>query len=365
MNAEKPRPQSRTLGSICEQFSKWLRVASHHSDLEQVHAVDIDSVTSPAKATAHSLVFASNPKVLRAAVESNAIAICSSSEWIESLSADVLTGSRCGRAWLVADAPERAMREVIHGMFLQTPYRTELKSPERIHSTAVIDPTAVLDSTVIVGPHAVIGPRAQLESGVHIGASTVIEADSHIGRDTVIHPLVYIGHSTRVGQQCEIHSHSAIGKEGFGYVHDREGHHRIPHQGRVVIGDRVHVGAACTIDRATFEETRIDSDCILDNRIHIAHNCRVGAGSIITAGLVVAGSTTIGKRFVSGGNVSITGHIEICDNVQLGGVSVVRKNITVPGSYAGNPLQPLMQATKTLSALTRLSDLVRRFGREE
>lgn len=362
MRAEEPSPKKPTLGGICQQYSNWIQLSTRTQNSNRALSMQIESVTSPQKADFNTIVFAANAKVFRAALESKAGAICSTPDLIAGALND---GLGADRVWLESKSPERAMREVIQGFFRQTPYKTELQSSQVVHPTAVIDPTATIAPTAWIGPHAVIGPRAQIGERVYVGASSVVEADSTVGAGTVIHPLVYIGHSTQIGQSCEIHPHSAIGKEGFGYVHDREGHHRIPHQGKVVIGDRVHIGASCTIDRATFEETRIDSDCILDNRIHIAHNCRIGAGSIITAGLVVAGSTTIGKRFVSGGNVSITGHIDICDNVQLGGVSVVRKSITAPGSYAGNPLQPLIQATKTLSAMTRLSEVVRKLSRGE
>ena len=90
----------------------------------------------------------------------------------------------------------------------------------------------------------------------------------------------------------------------------------------------------------------------------------IGDNAIITAGFVVAGSTKIGKNFLTGGNSSVTGHIEICDNVQLAALSGVRKAITKPGAYGGNPLMPMREYMRMASALMKLPNLIAKFRNE-
>jgi UDP-3-O-[3-hydroxymyristoyl] glucosamine N-acyltransferase len=166
-----------------------------------------------------------------------------------------------------------------------------------------------------------------------------------------------------IGDRCEIHSQSVVGKEGFGYAYDAKGKSvRIPHQGRVVIEDDVHIGSCTTIDRATFDETRIGSGGKFDNQMHIAHNVTIGAHAIVTGGFMVAGSTHIGSRFLAGGRSTVSGHLELGDGVQISGLSAVTKSIAKAGKYGGHPLLPLQDHLKMKAALVHLAQMRRQLN---
>ena len=60
------------------------------------------------------------------------------------------------------------------------------------------------------------------------------------------------------------------------------GHQKIPQLGLVEIHNDVEVGANCTIDRGTAENTVIGEGTKLDNLVHIAHNCIIGKNCILT-----------------------------------------------------------------------------------
>jgi len=155
-----------------------------------------------------------------------------------------------------------------------------------------------------------------------------------------------------------VQSNAVIGAEGYGFAQDERGRsHRIPQLGRVVIEDRVSVGAGSCIDRATYGETRIGAGTKLDNLCHIAHNVEIGQDCLLTAAFVVAGSTKIGDRVVASGQVGVLDHLEICDDVFLVHRAGVVDDIDVPGIYAGLPLQPYPSYLKTAAVLRRLSDL--------
>lgn len=316
-------------------------------------------VSAPDLASADDLIFVSNSKHIETALKSDAKAICLPDSFRATLES---RRPATKKMVFYSPEPERAMRETIQRFFLQTPYVNSDDST-LCHPTAIIHPEAHVSPTARIGAYAVIARGAKIADDAVIAAHVVIEVGAQIGHRTVIHPFVYIGHHTEIGADCEIHPHSAIGKEGFGYAHDLKGrHYRIPHQGKVVLEDGVHLGSTATIDRGTFGETRIGKGAVLDNRVHIAHNVSIGAGSIITAGFNVAGSTKIGRGFVCGGNTSVTGHIEICDGVQLAGVSVVRKSISKPGAYGGNPLMPMREFMRMNLALSKLPSLLKTLG---
>lgn len=260
------------------------------------------------------------------------------------------------KTWLLSSNPELAMREIKKEFFYSTPYRTNLF--QALHATAVIDKSAVIDETAEISPGAVINAGVEIGPRSFIGANTVIEKDVKIGSDTTIHPLVYIGHSCIIGNHCEIKPNTTIGGEGYGYAHDAKGnHYRIPHSGRVILQDFVHVGSSCTIDRGTIEDSIVGEGTKIDNQCHLAHNSVIGKNGLITAQFGMAGSSKIGDNFISGGKASVTGHISITDNVQISGMSGVTKSIDQAGQYGGFPLQPLKDYLKTKAAMVHLHEL--------
>ena len=80
--------------------------------------------------------------------------------------------------------------------------------------------------------------------------------------------------------------------------------------------------------------TSLGQDVIMHASCAIGHRCVIGNGSFFSGGVVVGGSSTIGKfnKFMIGAIVH--DKINICDNVTIGADSVVRKNINEPGVYS-------------------------------
>ncbi len=347
-----------TIQHIIEKLAP-LITSTHWREEE---SIEISSVNSPELAQANQVAFVTNPKYLEVALRSSAGVLC-----FPENSREVISKRLAGNAFrphFFSKEPELAMRETIQQFFQQTPYINRDFEP-LIHATAVIHETAQVGARARIGPFAVIAKGVEIGEEAVIGAHSVIESKSKVGARTVIHPFVYVGHSCDIGSECEIQPHTVIGKEGFGYAHDlKNNHFRIPHLGRVIIEDRVHLGSCVNIDRGTFDDTRIRTGAILDNRIQISHNAVIGENAIITAGFVVAGSTKIGKNFLTGGNSSVTGHIEICDNVQLAALSGVRKAIEKPGAYGGNPLMPMRDYMRFTAALLKLPKLISLFRKE-
>lgn len=228
------------------------------------------------------------------------------------------------------------------------------------HATAIVHPTATIGRNTMLGPYCVIGAHSIVGDDCLIGSHTVIENDVRIGSRTILHPHVFVGSACEVGDDCEIHPHSSIGSDGFGYVRSKTLRpQKIRQLGNVVIGDEVEIGSNCAIDRATLTSTFIRSGVKLDNICHIAHNCDLGENGLYTAGFMMAGSTKMGRRFVTGGNSVVSSHLVVADDVSLSGRSTVTKSISEPGAYGGYPLQPLTTALRTAANLGHISKLRR------
>lgn len=184
--------------------------------------------------------------------------------------------------------------------------------PAAIHSSASVARTAHVDAGVVIGPGTVIAPGAVILSRVRIGA------DCHIGPNTV------------------------IGTDGFGYERDAEGvPFKFPHLGGVRIGDRVEVGANAAIDRGSLDDTRIGDDCKIDNLVHVAHNCDVGARSYLIAAAQLGGSVTVGEDVWVGPQVAMKQKVRIGDGATVGVGAVVIRDVAGATVVAGNPARLL------------------------
>lgn len=308
------------------------------------------SADAPDRAKAGSLVFLSRAEAVETGLKSEASGLVVNKKTLDKVGAT-------SKTVIVVPEVDLAMALIISKFFRATPYRDDSFS-ENHHPSAIIHPSAKVAATCKVSPGVVIAANVAVGENSFIGANSIIEKDVTIGSNTTIHPLVYIGHSTKIGNNCEVLPNTTIAKEGFGYGHDAKGnHYRIPHQGVVVIEDNVHVGANCSVDRGTFAESRIGAGTKIDNQVHLAHNSIVGKGCLLTARFAMAGSSKIGNFFIAGGSTNVTGHIEICDNVQVSGMSGVAKTITVPGAYGGLPLLPLQDHLKMKAAMVHLADM--------
>jgi UDP-3-O-[3-hydroxymyristoyl] glucosamine N-acyltransferase len=136
--------------------------------------------------------------------------------------------------------------------------------------------------------------------------------------------------------------------------------------GAVVIGDDVEVGANTCIDRGALDDTVIEDGVKLDNLIQIGHNCRIGAHTVIAGCTGISGSTTVGRNCMIGGGVGLVGHIAICDDVTLTGMTFVTKSITRPGTYSsGLPSMPHAEWLRNAAHLRRLDALAARLARSQ
>jgi UDP-3-O-[3-hydroxymyristoyl] glucosamine N-acyltransferase len=224
-----------------------------------------------------------------------------------------------------------------------------------VHASAQVDGTAIVDVGAEIGPFVSIGAGVRIGPGVRIGAGCAIGAGVTIGERTLLHPRVTVYDGCRLGARCIVHSGAVIGADGFGMAREGERWVKIPQVGAVRVGDDVEIGANTTIDRGALDDTVIEDGVKLDNLIQIAHNCVIGAHTVVAGCTGISGSTRVGRNCMIGGGVGIVGHVEICDNVVISGFSLVAKSIMKPGTYtSGMPLMPHDEWLRNAAHLRRL-----------
>ena len=200
------------------------------------------------------------------------------------------------------------------------------------------------DKNIIVGDNTTIMP------GCYIGNNVLI------GNNTIIHPNVTIYHGSKIGSNVIIHSGTVIGSDGFGFTPSGDGSYtKIYQNGIAIIEDNVEIGANCTIDRAAFNATIIKEHARLDNLVHIAHNCIVGNGCILTGQVGLAGTTILHEYVVMAGQSAATGHLEIAPFSTISGRGVVSKTITESKKqWSGFPLMEHRTWMKLQAKISRL-----------
>jgi len=213
-----------------------------------------------------------------------------------------------------------------------------------------------------IGKNTKVSPKAEIAHGAVIGenctilAHVYIGANAVIGDNTILYPSVTVYRDCKIGNECIIHANSVIGSDGFGFATNNMGEHKKIYQnGNVVIEDDVEIGSNTSIDRAAFGTTRIKKGVRIDNLVQIGHNCIVGEYSVMVSQSGLAGSTTLGRNVVMGGQAAAAGHLSIAPFSTFAARSGVTHTIKEPGkTYAGFPLMDHRQWLKLQAKLAKL-----------
>jgi len=185
---------------------------------------------------------------------------------------------------------------------------------EMIHSTAIIDNKAII--------HA----------GVEIGAFSIIGADVEIGENSVIGHHVVIEGPTKIGPGNRIFPFATIGTESQDKKYQGE-------QAFLEIGQNNTMREYVTINRGTEGGggiTRIGDDGWFMACSHIAHDCQIGDGVIMSNGSLLGGHVVI-KDFANlGGLTGVHQFCQIGEYAFTGGQSMITLDVAPFSKVAGN-----------------------------
>lgn len=281
---------------------------------------EVDSVGVLQDAAPGQLSFLANPRYRRYLAETRASAVIIGPKDLVHCPTDALVADNpylaYARAAALLHPAHRPAAGISAGAWVAE--TAEIDASAHVAPGSVVEAGAEIGADVIVGPNCVVGRNCRVGEGTRLVASVTLCADSRIGRGCVLHPGV------------------VIGADGFGLAPDGQGQwERVPQLGRVVIGDRVDIGANTTVDRGAIGDTVIHDGAKLDNLIQVAHNVEIGEGSAIAGCTGISGSSKIGRHCTLAGGVGLVGHIELADNVHVTGFSMVTRSISEPGVYAG------------------------------
>ena len=162
-----------------------------------------------------------------------------------------------------------------------------------------------------------------------------------------------------LGQGCRVDAGAVVGSQGFGFALGPDGAVRIPHTGRVIVGDDVEIGANTTIDRGTAGDTEIGAGTMIDNQVQIAHNVTIGRGCVLAGQVGLAGSARIGDHAMLGGKSGVANHVSLGSGARLGAFSGAASDMEDGATYLGQPALPARDFWRRQAIVRRLSEKAR------
>jgi len=179
---------------------------------------------------------------------------------------------------------------------------------------------------------SVISNSARIQEKSYISPFNVI-----IEENVFIEPNVTILSDVIIGRNTIIRAGVVLGAEGFEHKRTSKGILSVKHDGKVIIGSNVEIGANCAISKGfEYRNTIIGDDTKLDNLVHVAHGVQIGRGCFLPACCMIAGSTTIGNDVWIGPGASISSQLIVGNSSFITIGSVVTKNIADGVKVTGN-----------------------------
>lgn len=183
-----------------------------------------------------------------------------------------------------------------------------------VHPSAWVEPGATLGTGVEIGPFCHVGAEVALGEGVKLHSHVVVVGATHIGARTRIFPFASIGHepqdlkyggertTLRIGHDCLIREGVTInpGTQGGG--------------GETVVGAR----------------------CVFLAQSHVAHDCRLGDGVILSNNVMLAGHCRVDDHAIFGGGAAAHQFARIGAHAFVGGLTGVTDDLIPFGVAIGN-----------------------------
>ena len=227
------------------------------------------------------------------------------------------------------------------------PFRDYNKLVNRYYETQ-----PVMGHSYQTGKNVTIGEDSIIMHNVFIGDRV------KIGKNCRIYPNVVLYSDTIIGDDVIIHANTVIGADAFYFKKRPEGYDKLYSCGRVLIGNKVEIGASCTIDKGVSGDTIIGDGTKLDNQVHLGHGVEVGKHCLLAAQVGVGGKTIIEDEVSLWGQVGVQKDILIEKGAVVLGQSGVTKSLRGNKVYFGTPAAEAKSRYRELTYLRRLPEFM-------
>lgn len=226
------------------------------------------------------------------------------------------------------------------------------EDPFTAYNTIVKKFRRFVPSSSAVSETAIIGEGTIIQPGAFIGQHVVI------GKNCIIHSNVSIYDHTIIGDDVIIHSSTVIGADAFYFKRRPEGYDKMISCGRVIIHDKVEIGACCTIDKGVSGDTIVGSGTKMDNMVHVGHDTVIGKNCLFAGQVGIAGVVIIEDDVILWGQVGVQKDLTIGKGAVVLGKSGVPKSLEGGKTYFGSPTQEAREKMKELAFIKQLPSII-------
>jgi UDP-3-O-[3-hydroxymyristoyl] glucosamine N-acyltransferase len=207
-------------------------------------------------------------------------------------------------------------------------------------------------AVVSISPTASIGEGTVIQPGAFVGNHVTI------GKNCIIHANASIYDHSVIGDHVIIHSGAVIGADAYYFQKRPDGYKKLESCGRVVIGDRVEIGALTTIDKGVSGDTSIGQGTKFDNHVQVGHDTTIGKNCLIGAFCAIAGVTRIEDDVILWANVLVNKDLVIGKGAVMLAGSGTEKSLEGGKTYWGIPAIEARKKWREVAALKMLPDLI-------
>jgi UDP-N-acetylglucosamine acyltransferase len=185
-----------------------------------------------------------------------------------------------------------------------------------VHPTAIVSPDAKIGANVEIGPYAIVGEGCEIGDGCVLSPRATLERNVKLGRG------VKVGVGSVLGGDPQ-------------YLKSRGEHTTVE------IGDNTTIREYATVNRGTAQsyKTTVGRNCFLMSYVHLAHDCHVGDGVIISNATQLAGHVTVEDRAIISGVSAVHQFVRIGKFSFVGGCSRVSQDVPPFIKAVGNPIK--------------------------
>ncbi len=191
-----------------------------------------------------------------------------------------------------------------------------------------------MNATVDIHPTAIVHPEAELGNGVQVGAYAIVGEKCVIADDCIIAPRAVLERNVILSRGVKIGVGTVLGGDPQDLKFKGE-------PTTVEIGENTVIREYTTINRGTAQsfKTTVGKNCFLMSYVHLAHDCHIGDGVIISNGTQLAGHVTIDEKAILSGLVAVHQFATIGRFSFIGGCSRVAKDVPPYVKAVGNPIK--------------------------
>jgi len=185
-----------------------------------------------------------------------------------------------------------------------------------------------------IHPTALVSEKATLGSNVQVGPGVIIGDGCEVGDDCILDPRAVLEKNVKLSSGVRVGVGSVLGGDPQDLKFKGE-------ETWVEIGEGTRIREYSTINRGTSAsgKTSVGKGSFLMSYVHLAHDCHIGDGVIISNGTQLAGHVTIEDRAILSGLVAVHQFVKIGKHSFVGGCSRVAKDVPPFLKAVGNPVK--------------------------